>query len=95
MARELTIAAADTTLTATQQLRVHGKEIPRHVGSAVVVWRHNKSGTFKVGSTTVKSDGTWVLAHAFPQGSWSVYATAPKDSTHIASKSAGITIKSA
>ena len=95
VARKLTIAATDATLTAAQQLKVHGREDPAHAGSAVTVWRHNASGTFKVGATTVKSDGTWALAHDFPKGKWSVYATAPKDATHIASKSPAITVSSA
>ncbi|HET6818302.1 MAG TPA: hypothetical protein VFH66_13835 [Mycobacteriales bacterium] len=95
VARRLMLAIADRTLSATQKLRASGRETPAKVGSLVNLYRHNASGTRKIGSATVRSDGTWSLSRDFPRGTYSVYATSPADSNYAAGRSPSITVSSA
>jgi len=94
VARKLTLAVVDTTLKATQKLKATGKETPAKSGSLVSVFRHNATGTFKIGAATVQADGSWALTKDVPKGTYYVYATAAADSRFIASKSRSISVTS-
>jgi hypothetical protein len=95
VARKLTIAVADKTLSASQKLKASGKEIPAKPGSTLTVWRHNASSNVKIGTATVHTDGTWAFSGDLPKGSFGIFVRSKADTKFVAGKSPMVSVTSA
>lgn len=73
--RIITVNVSDPTINATTRLVVFGLTKSPAEGKTVTLRR--TGSTRALGTTTVRSDGTYAFSRTMPKGSYSVYATIP------------------
>jgi len=91
---KVTIGLADATLHPGQTLVARGRVSPVKGGVTITLWRHTTSGNVKLGTGTIKADGTYRIAKTLSKkGSYTVFTTVPAVSGNLNGTSPKVTAK--
>jgi hypothetical protein len=92
---EVTIHVFDPTLGSGQPLVVWGLTRPNKHGMTIRVYRHTSAGNTKLGTATVRRDGTWGFSKRVHSGSATVFARIPAGGGNVAGTSSRLSFSAA